>query len=62
MFEGEFECFGENKEKYKNFSVAVKKEIIKADKEGNEIVKTKFYKTNLLIVQDLWQVQILLLI
>ena len=45
MFEGEFECFGENKEKYKNFSVAVKKEIIKADKEGNEIVKTKFYKT-----------------
>ena len=62
MFEGEFECFGKNKEKYKNFSVAVKKEIIKADKEGNEIVKTKFYKTNLLIVQDLWQVQILLLI
>ena len=40
MFEGEFECLGENKKKYKTFSVPVKKEIIKIDKEENESVKT----------------------
>ena len=28
-FEGEFECLGENTEKYTNFSVPIKKEIIK---------------------------------
>ena len=43
-FEGGFECFGENKEKYKTFSVSVKKRIIKIDKEGNESVKTILYK------------------
>ena len=26
-FEGQFECLGENKEKYKTFSVPIKKEI-----------------------------------
>ena len=30
--------------KRKTFSVLVKKEIIKIDKEGNESVKTIFYK------------------
>ena len=39
-FEGQFECLGENKEKYKTFSVSVKKEIIKIDKDRNESVKT----------------------
>ena len=30
-FEGKFECLGENKEKYKTFSVPTKKEITKID-------------------------------
>ena len=43
-FEGEFECLGENKEKYKTFSVPMKKEIKKISKDGNEIVTTISYK------------------
>ena len=39
-----FECIEENKEKHNTFAVLVKKEIIKIDKEGNESVKTIFYK------------------
>ena len=35
-FEGEFECLGENKEKYITFSVKIKKEITKKDKYGND--------------------------
>ena len=35
-FEGEFECLGENTEKYITFSVPVKKEITKKDKNGND--------------------------
>ena len=35
-FEGEFECFGENTEKYITFSVPIKKEITKKDKDGND--------------------------
>ena len=35
-FEREFECLEENKEKNKTFSVPVKKEIVKIDKEGNK--------------------------
>ena len=35
-FEGQFECLGENKEKYKIFSVPIKMEITKIDKDGNE--------------------------
>ena len=39
-FEGEFECLGENAEKYITFSVPIKKEITKKDKNGNgKIVK-----------------------
>ena len=34
-FEGEFECLGENTEKYITFSVPIKKEITKKDKNGN---------------------------
>ena len=34
-FEGEFECLGENTEKYITFSVPIKKEITKIDKDGN---------------------------
>ena len=35
-FEGEFERLGENTEKYTTFSVPIKKEIIKKDKNGND--------------------------
>ena len=34
--EGEFECLGENTEKYITFSVPIIKEIIKKDKKGND--------------------------
>ena len=43
-FEGEFECLGENKEKYKTFSVPRRKKIKKLDKDGNESVVTISYK------------------
>ena len=43
-FEGQFECLGENTEKYKNFSVPIKKEVIVIDKYGNESVVTICYK------------------
>ena len=35
-FEGEFECLGENTEKYITFSVPIKKETTKQDKDGND--------------------------
>ena len=35
-FEEEFECLGENTEKYISFSVPIKKEITKKDKNGND--------------------------
>ena len=35
-FEGEFECLGENTEKYITFSVAIKKKTTKNDKDGND--------------------------
>ena len=62
--EGQLECLGENTEKYKTFSVAIKKEVKNIDKDGNQSVATISYKKNLLIVQDIWQVhyQILLII
>ena len=34
-FEGEFECLGENTEKYITFSVPIKKEVTNKDKDGN---------------------------
>ena len=37
-FEGQFECLEENKEKYKTFSVLIKKKITKIDKDGNEML------------------------
>ena len=39
-FEGQCECLGENREKYKTFSVPIKKEVTKIDKGGNESVVT----------------------
>ena len=43
-FEGQFECLGENTEKYKTFSVPIEKEVTKIDKDGNESVVTISYK------------------
>ena len=43
-FEGSFECIGENSEIFKRFSVPIKEEIIKAEKDGEktlEIYHTK---------------------
>ena len=63
-FEGQFECLGENTEKYKTFSVLIENQGTKADEDGSESIETISYKESLLIVQDLWQVhyQILLII
>ena len=43
-FEGLFECIGDNSEIYKKFSVPIKKEVIKIDKEGKKAVETISYK------------------
>ena len=34
QFDGQFQCIGENNELYKSFSVPIKKEVIKIDKDG----------------------------
>ena len=43
-FEGEFECLGENTEKYTTFSVPIKKEITKIDNDGNDKIMKISYK------------------
>ena len=43
-FEGKFECLGENAEKYITFSVPIKKEITKTDKDGNGKIPKISYK------------------
>ena len=43
-FEGGFECLGENTEKYITFSVPIKKEIIKKDKNSNDKITKISYK------------------
>ena len=43
-FEGEFECLGENTEKYITFPVPIKKEITKKDKNGNDNITKISYK------------------
>ena len=44
--EGEFECLGENTEKYLTFSVRIKKETTKKDKNGNDKITEISYKIN----------------
>ena len=41
---GQFECLGENTEKYINLSVPIKKETTKADKDGNDKIMKISYK------------------
>ena len=43
-FEGEFECLGENTERYITFSVPIKKEVTKIDKDGNDKIMKISYK------------------
>ena len=43
-FEGEFECLGENTEKYITFSVPIKKEITKKDKNVKDKITKISYK------------------
>ena len=43
-FEGEFECLGENTEKCITFSVPIKKETTKKDKNGNNKITKISYK------------------
>ena len=43
-FEGEFECLGENTEKYITFSVSIKKKTTKKDKNGNYKLTKISYK------------------
>ena len=43
-FEGEFECLGENTEKYITFPVTIKKEITKKDKNSNDKITKISYK------------------
>ena len=42
--EGQFECLGENKKMQKAFSVPIKKESTKIDKDGNKSIKTYLTK------------------
>ena len=43
-FERQFECLGENREKYKTLSAPVKKKITKIDIDDNESIETISYK------------------
>ena len=43
-FERQFQCLGENTEKYITFSVPIKKQITKIDKDGNDKIANISYK------------------
>ena len=43
-FEGEIECLGENNEKYITFSVPIKKEITKINKDSNDKIMKMSYQ------------------
>ena len=49
-FEGQFECLGENKEKYKIFSVPIKKKLQKLIKIVMKVLKLYLRKKNLFII------------
>ena len=57
--EKEFDCLGENTEKYWTFAVPVEKKVTRVDKNGKEITENISYNLlitnyNLLVAQDLW--------
>ena len=43
-FERQFDCLGENTEKYKTFSIPIEKEVTNIDKDANASVVTISYK------------------
>ena len=43
-FKGQFECLGESTEKYITFSIPIKKQITKIDKDGNDKIVNISYK------------------
>ena len=45
-FQEQFECLGENPEKYITFSVPINKNVTETDKDNIEKTKTIFYKLN----------------
>ena len=49
-FTGQFECLGENKEKYKTFSVSIKRKLQKSIKMVTKVLRIYPKKQNLLIV------------
>ena len=50
MFENQFNCFGENTEKYITFTVPIEKEVTKIDNNGEEITKNIFYKLQFIYI------------
>ena len=44
-FDGKFECLGENREKYKTFSVPIEKEVTNIDNDGNVTNGLSLYLT-----------------
>ena len=55
-FEGQFQCLGENTEKYKTFSVPIEKKVTNIDKDGDESVVTISYRIKCVDSARLWQV------
>ena len=49
--DGQFDCIAENSEKYKTFSVPVKSEAVKIDKEGNKA--TEFISSSIKFIDRL---------
>ena len=43
-FKGQFKFLGGNSEKYKTFSIPIKKQVTKIDKEGKKGIVTRSYK------------------
>ena len=63
-FKGQFDCLGENTEKYINVLVLIEKEGIRINKMEKKLQKQYFTDYSLLTAQDLWEAhyQILLII
>ena len=48
-FKKQFNCLGENSEKYKTFTVPIEKEVTRTDKNGEEITNYKKYMLHVVI-------------
>ena len=54
-FENQFTCLVENSEKYITFSIPIQKEVIRTDKNGENLQNNYLTDYNLLILQCSWQ-------